>query len=75
MIINAYLNVTEKQWKEIKEKYVEANMYHIVSNSKRKCKRCDECAAYNACSSYEGYCLNEESLVDGNSTCSDWHEY
>lgn len=75
MIVNAYLNVTEKQWKEIKEKYVEANMYHIVSNSKRKCKRCDECAAYNACSSYEGYCLNEEGLVDGNSTCSDWHEY
>ena len=75
MIVNAYLNVTEKQWKEIKEKYVEANMYHIVSNSKRKCKRCDGCAAYNACSSYEGYCLNEEGLVDGNSTCEEWHEY
>jgi len=57
MIVNAYLNVTEKQWKEIKEKYVETNMYHIVSNSKRKCKRCDECAAYNAWSGYNAdYC-------------------
>lgn len=73
MLVNAYLNVTPKQWEEIKEKYVETNMYHIVSNSKRKDKRCDECGAYCPCSSYEGYCCNEECLVDGNNTCEDWH--
>lgn len=39
MIVNAYLNVTQEQWEGIKEKYVEQNMYHIVSNSKRDCKR------------------------------------
>lgn len=47
MIVNAYLKVTQKQWEDIKEKYVEPNMYHIVSSSKRKCKRCDGCSAYN----------------------------
>lgn len=47
MIVNAYLNVTQEQWEGIKEKYVEQNMYHIVSNSKRKCKRCDDCKMYN----------------------------
>lgn len=36
MIVNAYLKVTQKQWEDIKEKYVEPNMYHIVSSSKRK---------------------------------------
>ena len=26
MIVNAYLKVTQKQWEDIKEKYVEPNM-------------------------------------------------
>lgn len=73
MIINAYLKVTPKQWEEIKEKYVEQNMYHIMSNSKRKNKRCDECGAYCSCTSYEGYCMEEAGLVDGNGTCEMWH--
>ena len=73
MIVNAYLKVTPKQWEEIKEKYVESNMYHIVSNSNRKNKRCDECGAYCPCSSYEGYCMEQEGLVDCNATCEDWH--
>ena len=73
MIVNAYLNVTQEQWKEIKEKYVESNMYHIVSNSKRKCKRCDDFKMYNPCSSYEGFCLETNELVDGNSTCESWY--
>lgn len=74
MIVNAYLNVTPEQWEEIKEKYVEPNMYHIVSNSKRKTKRCDDCGAYCLCTSYEGYCCNVEGLVDCNGTCENWHE-
>ena len=41
MIVNAYLKVTPKQWEEIREKYVESNMYHVISDSKRKTKRCD----------------------------------
>lgn len=73
MIVNAYLKVTPKQWEEIKAKYVDANMYHIVSDSKRKKNRCDECSAYFPCSSYEGFCQCEESLVDANGTCEDWH--
>ena len=73
MLVNAYLKVTPKQWEEIKEKYVEPNMYHVVSDSKRKNKRCDDCGAYCPCSSYEGYCLDEEALVDGNGTCEMWH--
>ena len=43
-------------------------MYHIVSSSKRKCKRCDGCSAYNPCTTYEGYCTEVEGLVDRNST-------
>ena len=74
MIVNAYLNVTPEEWEEIKKKYVEPNMYHIVSDSKRKKKRCDDCGAYCPCSSYEGYCLEQECLVDGNDTCEEWHE-
>ena len=73
MIVNAYLKVTQKQWEDIKEKYVEPNMYHIVSNSKRKCERCDECSAYNPCTTYEGYCTELEGLVDRNFTCENWH--
>ena len=73
MIVNAYLNVTQKQWEDIKEKYAEPNMYHIVSKSKRKCKRCDECSAYNPCTTYEGYSTEVEGLVDRNSTCESWH--
>ncbi len=72
MIVNAYLKVTQKQWENIKEKYVEPNMYHIVSSSKRKCKRCDGCSAYNPCTIYEGYCTEVEGLVDRNSTCESW---
>lgn len=75
MIVNAYLNVTPKQWEEIKRKYVEPNMYHIVSKSKRKNKRCDECGAYRSCSSYEGYCCDEGCLVDSNSTCENWYDW
>lgn len=63
MIVNAYLNVTQEQWEEIK----------IVSNSKRKCKRCDDCKMYNPCSTYEGFCLETNELVDGNSTCESWY--
>lgn len=44
MIVNVYLKVTQKQWEDIKEKYVEPNMYHIISDSKRKHKRCDDVA-------------------------------
>lgn len=73
MLVNAYLNVTPKQWEEIKEKYVEPNMYHVISNSKRKNKRCDECVNYCPCTRYEGFCVSEEGLVDGNDTCEDWH--
>ena len=73
MIVNAYLKVTQKQWEDIKEKYVEPNMYHIVSSSKRKCKRCDGCSAYNTCTTYEGSCTEVEGLVDRNSTCESWH--
>lgn len=74
MVVNAYLNVTQEQWEEIKKKYVEPNMYHIVSNSKRKCKRCDDCKMYNPCSTYEGFCLETNELVDGNSTCESWYQ-
>ena len=73
MLVNAYLKVTPKQWEEIKEKYVESNMYHVISDSKRKNKRCDDCGAYCPCTQYEGYCLEEEGLVDGNDTCEEWH--
>ena len=73
MIVNVYLKVTQKQWEDIKEKYVEPNMYHIVSDSKRKHKRCDGCSAYNPCTTYEGYCTEVEGLVDRNSTCKSWH--
>lgn len=72
MIVNAYLKVTQKQWEDIKEKYVEPNMYHIISSSKRKCERCDECSAYNPCTTYEGYCTEVEGLVDRNFTCENW---
>ena len=75
MIVNAYLKVTQKQWEDIKEKYVEPNMYHIVSSSKRKCKRCDGCSAYNPCTTYEGYCAEVEGLVDRNSTCNSINIY
>lgn len=51
----------------------EQNMYHIVSNSKRKCKRCDDCKMYNPCSTYEGFCLETNELVDGNFTCESWY--
>ena len=74
MLINAYLNVTAKQWEEIKEKYVEPNMYHTVKTTKRVHKRCDDCGAYCPCTSYEGYCLSAEELVDACDTCSEWHE-
>ena len=74
MVVNAYLNVTQEQWEEIKKKYVEPNMYHIVSNSKRKCKRCDDCKMYNPCSTYEGFWLETNELVDGNSTCESWYQ-
>ena len=74
MIVNAYLKVTPKQWEEIKEKYVESNMYHILSNSKRKNKRCDDCGAYCPCSSYEGYCLEYAEVVEGSANCEAWHE-
>lgn len=74
MIVNAYLNVTPEQWEKIKNRYVERNMYHVVSNSKRKNKRCDDCSAYCTCSSYEGYCLESDGLVDGNDTCDMWHQ-
>lgn len=73
MIVNAYLKVTPKQWEEIKAKYVEPNTYRIMSNSKRKCKRCEDCGAYNPCTSHEGYCLEEEGLVGKNETCEGWH--
>ena len=76
MIVNAYLKLTPKQWEEIKKKYVEPSMcstYHIVDNTNRKNKRCDDCSAYCPCSSYEGYCLEEEVLVAGCGTCEDWH--
>ena len=73
MIVNAYLNVTQEQWEEIKKKYVEQNMYHIVSNSKRKCNRWDDCKMYNPCSTYEGFCLETNELVDGNFTCESWY--
>lgn len=73
MIVNAYLKVTPKQWEEIRERYVESNMYHIISDSKRKNKRCDDCGAYCPCSSYEGFCMIEEDLVDANGTCESWH--
>lgn len=73
MIVNAYLKVTPEEWNRIKDAYVEPNMYHIVSNSKRKNRRCDECNAYNSCTSYEGYCAEMEELVDGNNTCEYWH--
>lgn len=43
MIVNAYLNVTPKQWEEIKAKYVDSNMYHIIPNSRRKNRRCGTC--------------------------------
>ncbi len=29
MIVNAYLKVTQKQWEDIKEKYVEPKKKHI----------------------------------------------
>lgn len=74
MIVNAYLDVTPKQWEEIKKNYVAPNMYHIVKNTNRKHKRCDDCMAYCPCTSYEGYCLEEEMLVDGSGTCEDWHD-
>ena len=73
MIVNAYLKVTSKQWEEIKAKYVEPNMYHVISSSRRKCKRCDDCGPYNPCTDYEGYCFEQEGLVDGNGTCESWH--
>ena len=74
MIINAYLKVSPKEWEEIKKKYVEPNMYHIISDSRRKCKRCDDCSSYNPCSTYEGYCFESEELVDRNGTCENWHQ-
>lgn len=74
MIVNAYLNVTPEQWEEIKGKYVEPNMSHVVSDSKRKTKRCDHCGSYCECTSYEGFCYMQEGLVDGNGTCEEWHE-
>ena len=43
-------------------------MYHIISNSKRKCRRCDNCGAYYPCTTYEGYCMEVEGLVDKNGT-------
>lgn len=73
MLVNAYLKVTPAQWEEIKKKYVEPNMYHIVSSSRRKNKRCDSCGAYYPCTQYEGYCDNSGGLVDGNNTCEYWH--
>ena len=72
MIVNAYLKVTPEQWEKIKKKYVEPNMYHVVSSSKRKNKRCDDCNMYASCTAYEGFCLETNELVCGNSTCDSW---
>lgn len=73
MIVNAYLKVSPKQWEEIKNKYVEANMYHVVENTKKN-KRCDNCQYYNRCTEYEGFCSKEEALVDAGSTCDIYYE-
>lgn len=71
MIINAYLDVTDKEWEDIK-KHVKPDMYRIIKKNNRKHNRCDNCSMYTACSVYEGFCLETNELVCGNGTCDSY---